>query len=204
MLTRSRDPFLMEEMPAVPLSDIHVANCQLVLNRRRMLESIGTKDIVAELGVNRGAFSRVILEVLKPSKLHLVDTWASERYHEGLMHTIENDFATEINSDVVKIHQSMSLDASRLFPPEYFDVIYIDTDHSYSVTKAELLAYEPTIKPDGLILGHDYSMGNWHKSYRYGVIEAVHEFCVARGWELLFLTIDPIESQSFALRRLSS
>jgi hypothetical protein len=204
MPTQRRDPRILDELPAIPLSDIHVRNCRLVLNRRQMLEHIGAQQVVAELGVNRGAFSRVMLEVLQPSKLHLIDSWGSERYHEGLMHDIERSFASQIDANIVHIHQNMSLDASRLFRPQYFDFIYIDTDHSYSVTKNELLAYEPAMKPEGIIAGHDYSMGNWKKSYRYGVIEAVHEFCVTRHWELIFLTIDPIESQSFALRRLHS
>jgi hypothetical protein len=39
--------------------------------------------------------------------------------------------------------------------------------------------------------------------YRYGVIEAVHEFCIAHNWELLYLTVDYPEVPSFAIRRVS-
>ena len=46
-----------------------------------MLEKIGNRGVVAELGVNRGKFSEVIIEVTKPRVLHLVDIWEKDRYH---------------------------------------------------------------------------------------------------------------------------
>lgn len=45
-------------------------------------------------------------------------------------------------------------------------------------------------------------MGNWKKTYRYGVIEAVHKFCVEYSWEMVFLTIDQTENLSFAIKRI--
>ena len=67
---------------------------------------------------------------------------------------------------------------------------------------AELLAYAPKLKPGGIMAGHDYSMGNWVKGFRYGVIEAVHEFCVEHDWELRYLTVQRLERPSFAISRL--
>ena len=75
----------------------------------------------------------------------------------------------------------MSTDAIGDFEDSTFDWIYIDTDHSYELTYKELRGYAPKVKPDGIIAGHDYSMGNWIDAYRYGVIEAVNEFCVQEG-----------------------
>ncbi|MEX0773138.1 MAG: class I SAM-dependent methyltransferase, partial [Balneolales bacterium] len=83
----------------------------------------------------------------------------------------------------------------------YFDWIYIDTDHSYETTRDELRLYASKVKQGGIIAGHDYVKGNWITTYRYGVIEAVHEFCVNNDWELIYLTAEPIENQSFAIRR---
>lgn len=45
-------------------------------------------------------------------------------------------------------------------------------------------------------------MGNWVKSYKYGVIEAVAEFCVKDDWTIAYLTANYHESNSFALTRL--
>jgi hypothetical protein len=66
-----------------------------------------------------------------------------------------------------------------------------------------LEVYARTIKWGGIIAGHDYSKGNMINGYRYGVIEAVHEFCIAHNWELLYLTVDYPEVPSFAIRRVS-
>jgi hypothetical protein len=62
----------------------------------------------------------------------------------------------------------------------------------------------PKVKPGGFIAGHDYVMGNWLKVLRYGVIEAVREFCVERDWDLVVLTSESIENQSFSLRRIGA
>lgn len=82
------------------------------------------------------------------------------------------------------------------------DWIYIDTDHSYETTRDELRLYASKVKDGGIIAGHDYVKGNWITTYRYGVIEAVHEFCVGNDWELIYLTAEPLESQSFAIRKV--
>ena len=58
------------------------------------------------------------------------------------------------------------------------------------------------MKKGGIIAGHDYVHGNWISAFRYGVVEAVHEFCVQFGWEIIYLTIEPTENQSFAIRKI--
>ncbi|QLL84250.1 class I SAM-dependent methyltransferase [Aeromonas caviae] len=82
-----------------------------------------------------------------------------------------------------------------------FDWIYIDTTHSYELTRDELHGYANKIKPDGIIAGHDYMQGNWHAQCRYGVIEAVHEFCVTKNYRIRYLTMDISESLSFAIEK---
>jgi len=168
-----------------------------------MLQRIGKRDTVAELGVNQGEFSREILDTTAPAVLHLVDIWGSDRFHDRLLDEVKEKFRDKIESKVVRIHQMLSTDTALEFEDGYFDMIYIDTDHSYATTRDELAAYLPKMKPDGIIAGHDYSMGNWVTGYRYGVIEAVHEFCVAHDWELLYLTAEPLERQSFAIRKIA-
>lgn len=193
---------VVSQLPKAFLKEKHISNCQLVLNRKHMLEQIGERSVVAELGVNRGAFSAVLLHVTKPVVFHLVDTWDSDRFNVGLFNQVKEKFKAEIESGKVQVHRKLSIEASSDFPDGYFDLIYIDTDHSYKTTSEELLAYSTKMKTDGIIAGHDYSMGNWVKHNRYGVVEAVHEFCVNFNWEFLFLTAEPIESRSFAIRKI--
>lgn len=191
-----------EQIPKTSLSKKHVGNCELLLDRSELLSKRSKNGVVAEAGVAEGDFSARILSAAKPISLHLIDVWESPRYHQGLFESVRSRFNTEIEEGQIEIHRSLSTEAAPLFPDNYFDWIYIDTDHSYETTREELLRYAPKVKENGIIAGHDYTMGNWIKALRFGVIEAVHEFCVEQDWELVYLTLEPKENQSFAIRRI--
>jgi hypothetical protein len=189
-------------IPKFDLQEVHISNMKALSNRKALLEKMPKNGVVAELGVNKGEFSEEIWTITKPQKLHLVDIWASERYHMGLRKLIEKKFKDQIDSEKIIINQGLSIDMSFRFQDNYFDWIYIDTDHSYGVTKAELQAYKNKIKPGGIIAGHDYVQGNWGKLLRYGVMEAVHEFCVNENWEIIYLTMEMSDNPSFAIRKI--
>ena len=138
-----------------------------------------------------------------PEKLHLVDIWGSKRYCEKKALAVSKKFSKELQEGIVAITRALSIEAAEKFKESYFDWIYIDTDHRYKTTLAELYAYKDKIKKDGYIAGHDYSMGNWAKGSKYGVIEAVAEFCVLEGWKLAYLTADHTENQSFVIQRIN-
>ena len=159
-------------------------------------------SIIAEIGVDHGEFSKKILQICKPQKLHLIDLWGSERYHSGLRKLVEGKFRNEINKGIVEINVGLSTVVVNNFKDNYFDWVYIDTAHSYDVTKSELKKYRKKIKQSGFIAGHDFVIGNWNDRIRYGVIDAVYEFCVKNNWEFIYLTMDYKESISFAIRRI--
>ena len=50
------------------------------------------------------------------------------------------------------------------------DIVFIDADHSYESTKADILAWLPVVKDGGVMIGHDYLVDNFP-----GVKQAVHE-----------------------------
>lgn len=189
-------------IPQVRLQEKHMRNCELLLNRSKLLTKLPRWATVAEIGVDRGDFSEQIVEIAQPQTLHLVDLWNTDRYHDGLFESTKTRFAALIDAGRVRIHRHHSIRAAAEFADQYFDWVYVDTDHSYETTARELRAYAAKVKPEGLIAGHDYTMGNWISGYRYGVIEALHEFCVEQNWEFVYLTMDPFESQSFAIRRI--
>ena len=191
-----------KQIPKIQLEQRHVINCKLVLNRKHLLEELPKNAVVAEIGVNEGDFSESIIEITKPRKLHLIDIWGTERFHDGLYQKVTNRFKAEIDEEKVEIHRKLSTTAVIDFEDNYFDWIYIDTDHSYETTRDELFLFSKKMKIGGIITGHDYTLGNWVSTYRYGVIEAVHEFCMKFDWEIILLTIDPLENQSFAIRKI--
>ncbi|MFN3876344.1 MAG: class I SAM-dependent methyltransferase, partial [Flavobacteriales bacterium] len=189
------------DIPRVELSPSHIANLRVVTDRDAFLEALPKGGVVAEAGVDRGDFSARILAITRPEKLHLIDFWGSARYHASLQDLVRSRFASEIAAGQVRIDLGLSTEVLPRFPDGYFDWIYIDTDHGYRVTAAELDIARRKVKPDGIIAGHDYTTCNWDGGVRYGVVEAVHEFCVKHDWELFLLTHETDRHLSFAIRR---
>lgn len=191
-------------IPKYTLENKHFSNLKALKNRSELLNLLPKNSIVAELGVNKGEFSEQIIEKCSPKELHLVDVWNSQRYHDGLRLEIENKFENRIKNGQIKIHVGLSTEVTNDFIDGFFDWIYIDTEHSYKCTIEELEKYAPKIKPGGIIAGHDFVMGNWVGITRYGVIEAVYEFCYKNDWEIIYITMDISEYQSFAIKKIET
>ena len=51
--------------------------------------------------------------------------------------------------------------------------------------KRDLAAAHRAVKPDGWIGLNDYVFFNSEDMNKYGVVEAVHEFCLEHDWEIL-------------------
>jgi predicted O-methyltransferase YrrM len=194
---------LKDMAPSVRLDEVHTQNCRVLPTRMHLLGRLPRGGVVAEIGVAFGHFTTQILERNKPKKLHLVDAWASKRYQQGLAQ-IRERFSQEIAGGAIEVHQGLSTECLPDFDQDYFDWVYIDTDHSYATTRDELLLSAQKVKPGGLISGHDFTSGNPVRAVPYGVIEACNEFCVQQGWEYAFITLEPSGHFSFALARLGS
>jgi hypothetical protein len=192
-----------KKIPSVDLRQQHIQNLQIILNRNDLLALMPKGSVCAEIGVDKGEFSELILSITEPKKLHLIDAWGdSGRYHDGLKLMVEDKFANEIKAGRIEINIGYSTDVLAKKPDAYFDWVYIDTDHSYKTTARELAILNKKVKPGGIICGHDYIMGNWIGGIRYGVMEAVHEFCLNKNWELIYITVNKNEMPSFAIRRI--
>jgi len=199
MAVRARQ---ISDIPRYALTPQHCEGAKLVSNRNELIANMPSSGVVAELGADQGDFSDQILQITKPKRFVVVDAWHTERYGDDKALRVSKRFSDQIQAGQMEIIRSLSVDAAEQFENDYFDWIYIDTDHSYQTTLAEFDAYERTVKQNGFICGHDYVMGNWTSGYKYGVIEAVAEFCVKRGWKIAYLTADFTENLSFALCRI--
>ena len=191
-----------DSIPKISLEKKHMQNCELLLNREELLDKIPKNSILAEIGVDEGDFSERLYKKCDPEYLYLIDLWSSKRYGEKKFNIVKNRFYDQLKKDEVKIFREDSINVVSNFNDNFFDWIYIDTDHSFNTTYKELITWKSKVKRNGIISGHDYMMGNWKKTYRYGVIEAVHKFCVEYSWEMVFLTIDQTENLSFAIKRI--
>ena len=186
------------------LSAQHIRNLTPLTDRFALLDVLPKNAVVAEIGVDMGDFSEAILQHTRPQKLHLIDLWGTERYHQGKRAGVEAKFANEIAQQRVEMNLGLSTEVVTNFPEAYFDWIYIDTDHSYKNTLNELRLYSAKVKPGGIIAGHDFVIGNWKGLVKYGVIDAVYEFCVTENWELVYITMEHPAHPSFAIRKITT
>jgi len=191
------------KIPKVNLAEKHLSNARLLINREELVKLMPKHGIVAELGVDEGEFSELIIQHNQPKKLHLVDIWANERYSEEQKIIVEEKFKDKIASKEIEINLGKSLEMAKVFSDDYLDWVYIDTTHTYEMTIAELEAYESKVKPGGFIAGHDFTRWDRKGFVRFGVIEAVCKFCDNFNWEIVYLTMELDNNPSFALRKIS-
>lgn len=170
--------------------------------RHDLLHLLPKGGEVAEIGVAKGEFSRLILANAKPRKLHLIDLWAHQAREDYAMdgnnaddgeqdrrhQAVLDQFAAEIRDSIVSIHRAYSYDAAQDFADGQLDWIYIDALHSYDEVLSDLRRYKDKVKPDGLILGHDYA-NHWRaQEMQFGVVEAVNDFVEQEGFEFVTLS----------------
>ena len=160
-------------------------------SRGLLLSMLPTNAVGAEIGVHEGDFSRRLLDVLKPRKMHLIDPWQYQRgkefaeaYYGGKAKggqtqldsrylRVLQRFQPEIQTGQVEVHRAFSNQVAVQFADEYFDFVYIDGDHRYAAVKEDLELYFKKLKVRGLLCGDDYGEFGWWKG---GVERAVDEF----------------------------
>jgi len=144
-----------------------------------LLRNFGRNDLkVAEVGVWK---SHTVKRVLKSCKdiisyYWAIDFWQYSDHWSYRPITIEKWDELYFHAcklmywfpqlHVVKIQ---STEASKLFPEQYFDLVFIDADHTYDSVMGDINSWMPLVKEGGLLTGHDYG------GKKIGVKQAVDE-----------------------------
>jgi hypothetical protein len=168
-------------------------------NRDSLIESLDKNLIIAEVGVFKGDFGKKIFICNDPKKLYLIDIFTGDMIsgdeNGNNIETINLDIAynnlkTYFNNfKNVEILKGYSYDALNSFGNNFFDLIYIDADHSYEGVKTDLNIAIKKIKFGGYISGHDYNNERFP-----GVVKAVDEFCSEHNLSIFALTKDTLPS----------
>ena len=174
------------------------------VTRDNLLHLLPKGGEVAEIGVAQGEFSAAILANACPRKLHLIDPWqhqeredyrndgnnADDEEQERRYRQVLSGFSPRIRGGQVEIHRAFSQDVAANFSDGQFDWIYVDGLHSYDGVRSDLRHYKDKVKPEGLILGHDYA-NHWRAvEMNFGVVEAVNDFVAQEGFRFVALTHD--------------
>jgi hypothetical protein len=188
----------------VRLSAEHLSGTRVLPDRETMLTTLPQNGVVAEVGVADGRFSECILELNKPSRLYLIDAWAMPnhpQYGEGGHRLIARKFESQISAGLIEVRRGMSWDMLEELPDDHLDWIYIDAAHSYDAVRKDLEVARRKTKDEGFIAGHDYV--RWGRfGARFGVLEAVNEFCIQHRYAFAFLSLESNLNWSYALRKM--
>jgi len=184
-------------MTIPPLLQEHVDGAVLYAHRTRALESLPRGGVVAEIGVALGDFSQAMLTYLAPCRFDAFDLFI------GLSHRAqyERRFADEIAAGKLHVHEGDSSLEMEKQPDSTYDVIYIDGDHSYEGVMRDANTSARKLKSDGILIFNDYIIFDYIHGVPYGVVPVVHEFCVNRGWKVVYFTLCEHLFNDIALRR---
>jgi SAM-dependent methyltransferase len=185
---------LLNDVAAPTLHEDNLKNSRVVPIRDSILAFMPKGGICAEIGTQAGRFAQRLLSVLRPSALHLFDL--------DFAPFDRAPFEAAIHDGVVSLHQGDSSALLATFPERHFDFIYIDADHSYEGVVKDLAQAERVLKDSGWIVCNDYTLFSPLENIKYGVYRAVNEFCLQRGFEIVYLGLQLWGYHDVALRRI--
>jgi hypothetical protein len=182
--------------PAQTLEKIHLNHGRVVPNRLSLLtDCLPTNSICCEVGTDTGRFSKKILELSKPTELHLIDL--------SFKNFARDHFSSAIDSGTVILHESDSIEALNKFPEHYFDWIYFDCGHAYDGASRHISVAKYKIKPTGMLAFNGYIFWSHKEFMCYGVIHAVNEFCLKEGWEIICLALHNEGYNDVVIRKIA-
>lgn len=161
---------------------------------------------MAEIGVFGGAFSRQILDRVRPSQLVPTDFWADEDVMSG---DVDGRDERRVNGRAhkhvdperfealpgVRVDRGTS-DCPRFSPNSYFDAISIDADLAHGAVRSELFDALRASRAGRWLMDRDYGQNREPTDTRreLRVKTAVDDFCNSREMEI----------DSFGVSRLAS
>ena len=149
-----------------------------------MFRELGYKT-GAEVGVQRGAYSEVLMKANPGLNLKLVDTWGPFTHHSQSWQDRQLERAQERmkpykNVEFIKI---ASVDAAKTIPNGSLDFVYIDALHDFDSAMMDIIVWVPKVRTDGIVAGHDYE-----HYYGFGVTNAVDAYAHAHNVPSYYIT----------------
>ena len=120
-----------------------------------------SEGIAVNLGVFHGKSTMILCEALGESRVFGIDNWKGGRRWGGS--SVEQ--ATEACERYGYKPKLLSGESTETFDLTNVAVLFVDTKHKASQVNAELDSWMPLLRPDALVMFHDYGEGvkDWVK-----------------------------------------
>ena len=117
----------------------------------------------AEIGVHEGRSISHLSNLVSRREnveIHGIDIWEDlDTSDQQLASVTMAECVQNIKSigtpSIIKLHKKLSWDAPDLFETGYFDMVFIDADHSYEGCSKDIQAWLPKMKRGSVLAGHD-------------------------------------------------
>ncbi len=192
---------MIAPFPPTELRTEHLTDALLYANRVDALACWPSESCVAEVGVAFGTFTAQVFRHVRP---RLFDAYDIFRLHEievlwgkpaaevfdGKQHKAyyEDRFSSEISRDRLRVFEGDSSVELSKRRSSFYDVIYVDGDHSYSGVIRDAQASARVLKPGGMLVFNDYILYD-KTGNKYGVVPVVNDLCDKEGWTLRYLAL---------------
>ena len=148
-------------------------------------------NVGAEVGVERGKYTKVLAESNKHLKLYAIDAWQHYRgYRDHVQQAKLNDFETETRALLkpftnVEVIKGWSTEVALDFPDGSLDFAYVDANHAFDYVMEDLITWGRRVRSGGIIAGHDFARhrGVW-------VVQAVNMYTYGNGIGTWFTTTE--------------
>lgn len=145
-----------------------------------------------EVGVERGAFSEVLLRENPLLRLSCVDAWqAYKGYRDHVSQSKLDRFYVETGERLAPfggratLIRQFSVEAAEGFADGSLDFVYLDAAHDLRSVITDIAVWSKKVRPGGILAGHDYAKHRWPNQMH--VVQAVQAWTDAYEIQPWFL-----------------
>lgn len=171
----------------IPDSIKDLQNLEIIRKKRVWKPFMEKYDcqIICELGVFQGENFELMIKH-NPQVAVAVDAWIDDGtasrndmgFSQETLDKQYSDFVAKMSDKpFVQIYRKYTSDAVKYFPDNYFDLVYVDADHTYEGCLFDIKDWYPKVKNGKFLIGDDYRSAVAHRTeVIFGVVEAVQKF----------------------------
>jgi hypothetical protein len=119
----------------------------------------------------------------------------------GMTHADFYRHTMKYQPTIVTVREGPSQQTLPQYPDAYFDMIYVDAEHTYNEVKADAAIAARKVKADGVLVFNDYLFYDPFVKAEYGIVPVVNEMVANQGWKVIGFALQKHMFCDIAIRR---